>query len=551
MIRALIKGETAVIKTTTDYADKSVAVGAALVDQQDGLASDVTAFRKACAREAESVRGSDDALATHLVAIGASCDDQKIKNDMLKASDKLDGNKPLEALPEEKTALQKLVALEKRLSEIKAADEEDRLEEMLDILEHAKRKLKKIKDLHERALESMDMVKDQLDKGEEFDVMEEEYSELLKNTEEALLEVPTDLHIFMELNVANDLVEDVFSVFEEVERAELGDGAQGDVRELAVAKREAMLEAMEEAQDRMDDLESWLGTKPDDLKVTTEAFDQEEMPEAGIALGALSTEAEDLIGDLMKQSDSEQSDSDDGAINTAVPDMAADGEVTEGDVTSFAAKGKSGNEAPDHKEQDGRSNVGRQGMSVGETAAGSGTINEGDENIEERRTQDPTQSGQVDLAGEADTKATGGGKQGTGKADDYGMTGGVERMDSTESGSMEAMQALMANRADALYVKASMQNVRADALKDAAHHIRQSADAIANGRIEQVEEFRKRALADLRRARTELEAGASNIIDGERPFSILQDTVESGPDDAPAQYRDAVSEYYKALSREI
>ena len=41
---------------------------------------------------------------------------------------------------------------------------------------------------------------------------------LLVDDDEALLQVPTDLHIFMELNVANDIVEDVFSVFEEVEQ---------------------------------------------------------------------------------------------------------------------------------------------------------------------------------------------------------------------------------------------------------------------------------------------------------------------------------------------
>jgi len=38
------------------------------------------------------------------------------------------------------------------------------------------------------------------------------------------------------------------------------------------------------------------------------------------------------------------------------------------------------------------------------------------------------QSGKVDLAGKADTKATGGGKLGTGKADGVGMSGGAERV---------------------------------------------------------------------------------------------------------------------------
>ena len=46
-----------------------------------------------------------------------------------------------------------------------------------------------------------------------------------------------------------------------------------------------------QAEDRLDDMEMWLGETPDDIKVTTEAFDREEMPESGIATGALSTDS--------------------------------------------------------------------------------------------------------------------------------------------------------------------------------------------------------------------------------------------------------------------
>ena len=39
-----------------------------------------------------------------------------------------------------------------------------------------------------------------------------------------------------------------------------------------------------------------LQDEADKEKVTTEAFDREEMPESGIATGALATEVEDMIG---------------------------------------------------------------------------------------------------------------------------------------------------------------------------------------------------------------------------------------------------------------
>ncbi len=187
-------------------------------------------------------------------------------------------------------------------------------------------------------------------------------------------------------------------------------------------------------------------------------------------------------------------------------------------------------------------------MAVGETAAASGTINEGDKNIEERRTEDPTQAGKIELAGEADTRATGGGKKGTGKADDYGMSGGVKRIDSDEQGSWEGMAALMAKRVDEIYASASLKNIRVDALKKAAHHLRQAEDAIASGNIQQMKEFRRLAAVDLQQARARLEAGPSGAIEDGRGAALLDDVVEGGPDMAPEEFRDQVADYYRALN---
>jgi hypothetical protein len=367
-----------------------------------------------------------------------------------------------------------------------------------------------------------------------------------------------DLHVFTDLNVANDLVEDVFAIFQEVEQKmeekkedEEGAEKKDEIADMGFAKEDIQLEMMEEAEGKLDDMETWLQDQADKEKVTEEAFDREEMPESGIATGALASEVEDMIGDLLEEDEEEEEEAQNGASTHAMPDMPMGWDVMEGNIASYAAKGKSGNETPDHHEQDGRSNVGRQGMSTGETAAGSGTISKGDENIEERRTEDPTQSGQIDLAGEADTKATGGGKLGTGKADDKGMAGGVERMDSNEAGSAAGMASLMAKQADAIYAKASLKNIRVDDLKAAAHHLRQSTDAVAKGDISQLKENRKLAVSSLRRARSQLEAGPSGAMDAEGSAGVLDDVVESGPDHAPPKFRDQVADYYKALNDEL
>jgi hypothetical protein len=480
------------------------------------------------------------------------CDSLKINGDMLLASEQLEQSNATAAVPHETSALDKLKKIEARLNEVVAKEETEEKAAMMEALEEAKKRIEKVQEVQKKAIENMLAVASQKDKAsKDVDMMEEEYKELMKNTKEALLQVPTDLNIFMELNVANDIVEDVFQVFEEIEQAKGSEqeGAQGNIKENARAKEEGYLEGMEEAKDRIDKLEGWLADKPDVEKFTPEAFDREEMPKAGMALGALTTEAEDIIGDLLKQGEKEKKDADDAATNTSVPDMLANNEVKEGDVASFAAQGKSGNETPEHKEQDGRSNVGRQGMAVGETAAGSGTINEGDNNIEKRRTSEPTQSGQIDVKGEnVKTEATGGGKQATGKADERGMEGGTKRMDSTEQGSRDGLNTLMAKRADALYAKASMQNIRADELKQAAHHLRQADDAIAKGYIGQVREQRKMAVVALKKAKAQMDAALTGGFDIRENPSVLDNTVDGGPDMAPPKYRDQVAEYYKMLN---
>jgi len=356
------------------------------------------------------------------------------------------------------------------------------------------------------------------------------------------------------MNTANDLVEDVFSIFEEIEQVAKEetnpDGTKKDfeAKDKGYAKEDVLMSKMGEAKERLDACEMWLGDKADAAKVTTESIDREEMPDSGIAMAELATAAEDLVGDLLKESKEDAAEADDGATNHAMSDFPAGWETAEGNIASFGAQGKSGNTAPDHKEQDGRSNVGRQGMASGETAAGSGKIGAGDDNIEARRTQDPIQSGQVDAEGDAKTAATGGGKQASGKADDVGMSGGTKRVDSTEQGSYEGMAAIMAKKADALYAEASQKNIRVDSLKNAAEHIRQSADAIAKGDIRQMKEHKKMAAAQLMEARAQLKAGPNSAIPVNRTIDMLEGVVESGSDAAPEEFRDKVSEYYKALN---
>jgi hypothetical protein len=553
LLDGIMARQDKVIRTTSQCASQGVAVASTVIDEQDGLGSDVTGFITMCRADAEALKGDDGDYAAFLGSVAVSCEEGKITSDMLRAAEKLEKNALREALPHEQEALRKVAAERRKFDEMKARGEREQNEEMIGALETAKVKLDKLMALEKKLNAEMDAVEAQRDKsGKPADTMEADFAEIRGNLKEAMLQIPRDLDVFAHLNVGNDMVEDIHSVFEEVTQKQDSEKAdESEVKEKAVAKREYLADDMEKVKQRIDDCESWLKKIPDNQKVTVESADKQEMPE-GVALTPLQTEAEDIIGDLLKEDKKKQDLDNDGAINAAMPDMEMGGDITEGDTTTFSAKGKSGNETPDHKEQDGRSKVGRQGMSIGEAAAGSGTIGKGDKDMEARRTQDPTQSGQVKADGQADTKATGGGKLGSGKADGMGMGGGKTRMDSTEAGSPEDFMSLMAKRADGAYIQASMKGLRADSLKSAAHHIRQAADAISKGApIGQVAGLRRKAVADLKIAKTELGRESSVALDGRASTSMLDDIMEESPDEAPPQYRDLVSEYYMKLNESL
>lgn len=552
ILDGIIIGQAEIIKTTVKCATQNVAVAASVVTQQDKLSSELIAFIKACRAEASAGQGEDKDQSAFVESVAAFCEKEKISSDMLLASEQLEGNKASDAIPHERTAYTKLQAARKQFEEVMAKGEKETRQEMIDAIKVAEVKLGKLKELTKKLKEEMDKIEDNKNKNtKDFDVMEEQAAEIEKNIKEAMLEIPKDLDIFAHLNVGNDLVEDVFSTFEEVKQAE-GSGQPppdgGPVAEKAVIKREYLLDAMEKATELLDDFEMWLGKDADTKKITVEAADKEEMPE-GVALTPLQTSMEDIIGDLQKVDEKLDKQADDGAINAATPDMEMGGEITEGDTTTFSAKGKSGNETPDHKEQDGRSNVGRQGMASGETAAGSGTIGKGDDAIEARRTQDPTQSGQVTADGEADTKATGGGKLGSGKGDAWGESGGTDRMDSTEAGTWSKALDNMAKKTDQAYAQASMKGMRTDSLEAAAHHIRQATDAISKGvPISQVAELRRKAIGALKKAKTELGEGSASSLDGQNFISTLKDVIEADQELSPEKYRKLNAEYYKTLN---
>ncbi len=515
-----------------------------LVDRQDGLATQLAEFLETCEREARTIEKGDTRFAALLREVAAEARSAEIAADMVRAAEALEAGDFPRALSLQERVLAALRALQKKLSEWRVEAAQEKAEVLLETVTEAKAKLEKLRDLQSRIVEAMREVDSQPDKSDKaYDELMEEVSAIKSNMAEAVLQIANDLHIFPELPVGNDLVEDVFQIYEDMKQVPGSEDAKA--AELGLQKEDWILELLEKAQGRLDDMEMWLTPKPDTVARNTENFDQAELPK--IPVLPMPSELEDLIGDLLEQAEEEKAKSDDSATNQGSADMPAGWDVAEGEFVNFSAKGKSGNQPPDHKEQDGRSLVGRQGMSDGETTAGSGKINEGDPNMEARRTRDSPQAGQVQEEDHAEAKATGGGKS-AGYAEEEGMAGSGPRRDAPMEGSDLGLLAQMKREAEALYAKSSLLHVRTIGLEQAVEALRQATEALQNNRIQQVREFQRIAVAALRKAKAELDSGLSaEILPADATARPPPDLAAGLADEAPEEFRELVSQYFKSL----
>ncbi len=387
------------------------------------------------------------------------------------------------------------------------------------------------------------------DKTEKLDEdLLEEIVELKANMAQAMLKVATDLQALPELDAVNELVTDVFQTYEEMKQQE-GSGTNAVV-EVGLQKEDFLLEAMIETGQKADEMETWLFSTSDNVKRNMETIDKEEMLDK-VGQVTMPEELQDIIGDLLESEQEQQDNADDSVTNQGMANIDFGWGISEGETVDYSAAGKSGNDRPDHKDQDGRSQVGRQGMSDGESMARSGKINEGDDNLDRRRTQDSSQSGDVEEEGHSDAVATGGGKN-SGYSQERGMEGGegaTRRDTKAAADSAESTRAQLTRNAEAVYAQAQLNNLRTYDLKKYIQFSKQ-IDLLQkqNASPALIAEYHKKAMQALSSTYTALENGLSSADMG--ATSTMErgnDAVAASPDEAPAEYREMVSDYFKAL----
>lgn len=548
MLEGIRKGQTANLNVTLKTERSGAGLPEAVIDRQDHLAQDMDAMIGFCRSEAKMDR-EDEEFGRLMAKIADKAVEMRLQPVMVDIAEIMETDGAAKAVPPQHSVTNNLAALMNFLREWRETDTKDKTEDALAIIKDARGSLKKMEDLQASIVDALRETGSQGDKTEKLDEdLLEEIVELKANMAQAMLKVATDLQALPELDAVNELVTDVFQTYEEMAQVD-GSGTNAVV-ELGLQKEDWLLETMIETGQKADEMEMWLVAKSDNVKRNMETIDKEEM-KAPVGQITMPEELQDIIGDLLEQEDEQLKEADDSVTNQGVANIDAGWGISEGETVDYNASGKSGNDRPDHKDQDGRSQVGRQGMSDGEVMSRAGKINEGDQNLDKRRTQDSNQSGDVEEEGHSDAVATGGGKN-SGYSQDKGMEGGegaTRRDTKVEADSQESTRAQLTRNAEAVYAQAQLSNLKTYDLKKYIQFSKQ-IDLLQkqNASPAMILELHKKALRSLTTTYTSIESGVSSQDMGAAGGGADDaDAVASTPDEAPAEYREMVSDYFKAI----
>ncbi|MEO6739423.1 MAG: hypothetical protein ABIP20_04170, partial [Chthoniobacteraceae bacterium] len=158
MIEALIRDQGVALEQTNTFAKSNAKVAKPLVEQQDKVGEDMNVFLAACKEEAAQVVQNDAALADTLNKISARAAELKIRNDMVIAAERLDQNKPTDAVPLETRSLVGLKTLQGMIEQIKLKEETEKRATLVEATKQAQEKLAKIEALHAKMLQAMEAV---------------------------------------------------------------------------------------------------------------------------------------------------------------------------------------------------------------------------------------------------------------------------------------------------------------------------------------------------------------------------------------------------------
>jgi hypothetical protein len=257
---------------------------------------------------------------------------------------------------------------------------------------------------------------------------------------------------------------------------------------------------------------------------------------------------QDLVGELLQKADEFDEDADD--ITSAWGDNLdqAGWGVSDGPISTFSAKGKTGNDMPNSMELSGRSGDGRRGKSSGQMVGDTARALPG-RKTPARVGSERYEPGKLKTEGQEDPNgATGGGKKtGAGRR---GLQGGTPPDPVRDIGRLSARQAGMREKMEQVARKLEGKGVSTTRLRQGIKLLQDADRDLTDRRYTDAAKKRREAMKALRNSFSDLDRSTATQINRARdlPPQMRNELLQSAEAAYPAGYEALLKSYYKALS---
>jgi hypothetical protein len=216
------------------------------------------------------------------------------------------------------------------------------------------------------------------------------------------------------------------------------------------------------------------------------------------------------------------------------------------------AQGITGNQLPNKSEMSGRSGEGRQGKASGEFVEDK-AVGKGGRRTPTRLTKEPFQKGQIkDSSAEAAGGSTGGGK--VSGAGGEGLEGPIPPPLAKELERMAGRQAALLNKAQRLAPKFKQGDYANFKFLEGIALMNKVQDDLKNYRYQNALRARQTTVENLKQTRLLLTDGLVIQTKTDNttamPKYIRDDIADAMNEKLPAQYKDALEQYYKKLNEQ-
>jgi hypothetical protein len=332
---------------------------------------------------------------------------------------------------------------------------------------------------------------------------------------------------------------DVNKIFEEMEKA--ASRPKAEKMEVALEDLGAGL-----ATKMKEDLEVWLPDTPDALKwVLEEPLNKKPM---SIPEMPLPKALEDMIGDLLQKAEEFDEEADD--VTSAWGDNLdqAGWGVSDGPISTFSAKGKTGNDQPNNMELTGRSGDGRRGKSSGQMVGDSSRALAG-RKTPARVGNEKYEPGQLKQEGQQDPNgATGGGKKaGAGRR---GLQGGTPPDFVRDMGRLSEKQIGLRDKAEQVAQRLETLGISSRRLNESIQLMKSAEKDLRDLRYEDAARKRRTALSQMKAGLTGVDQTTAVQLNRARelPAQLRTELLQATEEGYPDGYEALLKSYFRALS---